>query len=720
MVAITCAMSIQAEAQNLKKEITLDDIWLKGSFFASGIDGGKSMADGEHYTLLEANKEGVSIKKYRYKDGKEVSEILNTANQNNAELKAFRDYEFSKDERKILIATETEALYRHSSKSFYYIYDVANKSFTQLYPEAKQSLAGFSPDGSKLAFVVSNNLYIKDLASGESKAITTDGQVNAIINGASDWVYEEEFGFDKAYEWSPDGQYLAYYRFDESKVPEFSMDVFGTELYPTQSRFKYPKAGEPNAEVRIFIYGLNQQKNIPVNLNREYEYIPRIKWTSDPGELCVYVMNRHQNELELYTAQANTGETNILFKETDNAYVDINDDIRFLKGGSFIWTSERNGYNHLYWIQNRGSKITQITQGNWDVTKFYGIDEAGKTLYFQASRQHPGNTEVYSIGIQGTKLINLTPEAGSNSAIFSSTFSYFIHTHSASAKPSVYTLKNNKGKTLRVLQDNKQTAERIAEYKVAPAEFIDINTEEGVNLKAWVIKPHDFDPNKKYPLLMHVYGGPGAQTVVNRYDPANFFWHQMIANMGFLVVSVDNRGTGHRGRDFKKATYMQLGKLELEDQIAAAQWFAKKDYVDASRIGIWGWSFGGYLSSLAITKGSEVFTFAIAVAPVTSWRFYDTIYTERYLRTPQENASGYDDNSPLNFTKKLKGNYLLIHGTADDNVHYQNAMRMVDALVKTNKDFDMMMYPDKNHGIYGGYTRYHLFKKMTDFLNQQL
>ena len=709
-----------AYGQSDKKDISLEDIWLKGTFFARGIDGGKSMADGQHYTLLESSREGVSIKKYKYSDGKEVAELLNTQEESNKALKSFNQYEFSKDEKQILIATETEALYRHSSKSFFYIYDVAQKSFKPVYPTAKQSLAGFSPDGKRVAFVVENNLYIMEVGTGNTQQITQDGEFNKIINGASDWVYEEEFGFDKAYQWSPDGKHLAYYRFDESEVPEFSMDMFGKDLYPTQSRFKYPKAGEANAKVAIFIYDLDKKAAIPVDIPRDYEYIPRIKWTSDAGQLCVYVMNRHQNELELYTVSAQNGQASLLFKETDNAYVDINDDIRFLRGGDFIWTSERDGYNHLYLIQNRGKRITQITKGNWDVTKFYGIDASGKTLYFQASVKHPSNTEVYSIGINGRGMKNLTPQEGSNSANFSSTFAYFIHTHSASAVPATYVLRDRNGKAVRTLRDNEASAKKIQEYKVAPAEFMGIDTEDGVNLKAWVIKPYNFDPNKKYPLLMHVYGGPGAQTVVNRYDPANFFWHQMMANMGFLVVSVDNRGTGHRGRDFKKATYLQLGKLEIEDQIAAAQWFAKKDYVDANRIGMWGWSFGGYLSSLAITKGAEIFSFAIAVAPVTSWRFYDSIYTERYLRTPQENASGYDDNSPLNFTKKIKGKYLLIHGTADDNVHYQNAMRMVDELVNANIDFDMMMYPDKNHGIYGGYTRYHLYKKMTDFLKQQL
>ncbi|GCD77044.1 peptidase S9 [Thermaurantimonas aggregans] len=705
-----------------KKDITLEDIWLRGAFRSAGYRAGESMNDGLHYSLMVQTPAGFSVVKNRYSDGKTIDTLISAA----ALTKAFGNpftfsgYEFSADEKLVLLTTDVEPIYRHSSQAVYYIYNPATNELQKLSKTPSQRLAFFNPEKNIIAFVNDNNLYIKNFQTGEETQITTDGKKNEIINGATDWVYEEEFGFDRGHYWSAKGNFLAFYRFDEREVPIFSMDIFGSDLYPRQEQFKYPKAGEKNAVVTIKIYQLATKKTIVVQLPEDYEYIPRIKWTPDDATLMVYAMNRHQNTLDLYLVDAIIGKAEKIFTETDRAYVDVNDNIQFLSANSFIWTSERNGYNHLYLVENRGKKITRITKGKWDVTEFYGYDPSTRTLFFQASALHPGRTEVYSIGLNGRNLRRLTPDDGTNTASFSKTFRYFIHTHSRAGKPPVIAMRDNTGKLVRTLETNESAQNRLEAYNLSTTEFFTFKTSEGVELHGWMIKPVDFDPNKKYPVLMHVYGGPGAQTVVDRYDPANHFWHQMLAQKGFIVVSVDNRGTGHRGAAFKKATYLQLGKLELIDQIETAKYLGDLPYVDKERIGIWGWSFGGYLSSLAITKGADYFKLAIAVAPVTHWKFYDTIYTERYLRTPQENPSGYDDNSPAQFAGRLRGKYLLIHGTADDNVHYQNAMYMTERLVQANKDFDMMMYPDKNHGIYGGYTRLHLYRKMTDFILNHL
>ncbi|GCD79310.1 S9 family peptidase [Schleiferia thermophila] len=717
---LVIAFSVPAVSQ--KKEITIEDIWLKGAFVASNYRAGASLNDGQHYSLMVMTPSGVSLVRNRYSDGKTVDTLVSAAklSQLNGGPLQFSSYEFSADESLVLLATSEVPIYRHSSKAIYYIYDLINNRLQKLSDTEYQRLAFFNPVKNLVAFVFDNDLYFKDFSTGEQTRITADGKKNEIINGATDWVYEEEFGFDRGHYWSEKGNFLAYYRFDESEVPVFGMDVFGTGLYPTREEFKYPKAGEKNSDVQVYIYQLNTRQSIPVILPGQYEYIPRIKWTPDDATLMVYAMNRHQNVLDIYLVNATTGKAEKIFSETDKAYVDVNDNIRFISKDAFIWTSERNGYNHLYLVEKRGKKISPITKGNWDVTDFYGYEPQSGTLYFQASVNHPGRTEVYSIQLNGKNLKRLTPDDGTNTASFSKTFHYFIHTYSKAGQPPVIVMRNKTGALVRTLTDNEHLVGKLSAFQLSQTEFFSFKTSENLELHGWMIKPADFDPNKKYPVLLYVYGGPGAQTVIDRYDPANHFWHQMLAQKGIIVVSVDNRGTGHRGAEFKKATYLQLGKLELLDQIETAKYLSTLPFVDKERIGIWGWSFGGYLSSLAITKGADYFKLAIAVAPVTHWKFYDTIYTERYLRTPRENPSGYDDNSPALFANKLRGKYLIIHGTADDNVHYQNAMYMTERLVQANKDFEMMMYPDKNHGIYGGYTRLHLYRKMTDFILNNL
>ncbi|NNM16384.1 MAG: S9 family peptidase, partial [Bacteroidia bacterium] len=630
------------------------------------------------------------------------------------------DYTFTDDEQKVILTCDEERIYRHSTKANHYVFDIKSKKTTAVSADGKQRYATLSPDNKHLAFVRGNNLYIKNFSSGKETAITTDGEHNKIINGATDWVYEEEFAFDRAYQWSADGNKIAFYRFDESKVKDFTMMRFG-ELYPEEVTFKYPKAGEDNALIDIYIYDIPSSKKVKADVGTETDmYIPRIKWTEEPNQLCIFKMNRHQNNLDLLLCDGNTGSTKLIMNEKSETFIEIDDDLTFLDDGKrFIWTSMRDGYNHIYLFDMQGKLLNQITKGEWDVANYYGYNNKTQTFFYQSAEKSPLERHVYSINLEGKKK-NLTKQDGSNSAAFSSTMDYFLHTNTASAVAHTYAMRDGGGKEKYVLEDNEELNEALKEYDVKPVEFVSFKTSDNVELNAWMIKPPNFDANKKYPVLMYVYGGPGSQTVQNSWGGANFMWYNMLAQNGYIVVSVDNRGTGSRGEAFRNCTYKNLGHLETLDQIEAAKFLSKMPYVDADRIGIWGWSYGGYMTALCLSKGDGIFKAGISIAPVTNWRYYDTIYTERYLRTPQENASGYDDNSPINFVKDLQGSLFLVHGTADDNVHYQNSMEYVNELVKHNIDFDMFMYPNKNHSIYGGATRYHLYNKMTNFILEKL
>lgn len=706
-----------------KKDVSVSDVWQRYMFFARSTGGLRSMNDGAHFTVLDRDANGSKIDKYSYESGEMVSTILSAGDIKTEDGTAlnFDSYQFNADESKVLLGSNTESIYRHSSRSNYYVVDLATKSVKAIEAEGKQQLADFSPSEDKVAFVHGNRMHVQDMEDGSLISFGT-GEENRFIAGAVDWVYEEEFSFHKGFHWSPEGNYIAYYQFDESAVPTFSMDVYGNALYPQQDVFKYPKAGEVNSIVDIHIYDLKNQKDYKVSIPAEFEYIPRIKWTQEDDELVITTLNRHQNHLQLWEVEVEDDalEVELLLEEKAESYVDIHDNLTFLENNSFIWTSEKDGFNHIYHYDDDGDLIRQITKGNWEVTNFYGMDEDSKTLYYQAAERSPLERDVYSISLKGRKKKRLSTQAGTNSATFSKGFKFYINRFSAVDVPTYETLHASSGKQVRVINDNAGLKKRLEGYNVSYKEFLQIPNEEGTLLNAWMIKPSDFDPSKSYPVLMFVYGGPGSQTVQNSYDAGNGMWYQHLASKGYIVVSVDNRGTGARGRDFRTVTYQQLGKYETEDQIAAAKWLASQDYVDGNRIGIWGWSYGGYMSSLGITKGADVFKAAIAVAPVTNWRFYDNIYTERFMRTPQENADGYDDNSPINHVEKMEGAYFLVHGSADDNVHVQNTMRMIEALVQANKQFDLFIYPDKNHGIYGGNTRYHLYTKMTEFILENL
>jgi len=713
LVALFIAQSVSAQ----EKMIQLEDIWASRTFSPEWVWGINSMNDGVHYSSLNYGSDNVYVTEYSYETGDSVSTIVDSKN---LEGISFGDYSFSADEQKVLLQTETESIYRHSSRSKYYIYDRSTETSQELSTD-KQRLAQFSPDASKVAFVRENNIFIKDLKSNSETQVTTDGEMNKIINGATDWVYEEEFAFDNGFLWNASGTKIAYYRFNEEAVPEFSMDMF-SDLYPSQYRFKYPKAGEVNSTVEILIYDLASNEIIEADIEVEDEfYIPRIKWTKDENVLSVQRMNRHQNNLDFILVNAIDGSAKTIFTETDEAYIDVTDNLTFLNDGEhFVWTSEKSGYNHIYLYNLKGKQVRKITKGYYDVTDFYGVDETNNTVYFGSAERSPMHRDVYAVQLNGRNKRVLTNKTGTNSATFSTSYKYFINQHSDANTPYYFSLYNAEGSEVRMLKDNSRLNGALSEYALSQKEFFNFETTKGVNLNGWMMKPHDFDETKEYPVFMYLYGGPGSQQVTDAWGGSNFLWYQMLTQQGYIVACVDNRGTGARGAEFKKCTYQQLGKLETQDQIEANRHLASLPYVDGSRIGIFGWSYGGYMSSLCLLKGADDFKMAIAVAPVTNWRYYDSIYTERYMRTPQENASGYDDNSPINHVEKLKGKYLLVHGSADDNVHYQNTMEMVNAMVNANKQFDLFIYPNKNHGIYGGYTRLHLFTKMTNFIKENL
>lgn len=696
------------------KKLTLEDIYFSNTFSQDWVWGLNSMKNGKEYTVIDYIKNDISIDKYSYKSGKKTNSILKSSEIDSLK---FDGYKFNSNEEKLLLKVNTESIYRYSDKSFIYAFDIKSKELIKISDE-KISLADFSPNGKMVSYVFDNNLYIYELSSGKTTKCTTDGVKNKIINGATDWVYEEEFAIVKGYEWSHDSKFLAYYKFDESNVKEFSMDLFNQNLYPTQEKFKYPKAGEENSKVSIHILNVNTKKSFQVNEN-DFEYTPRIYWTKDSKNLCVFKLNRHQNHLKLLFTNPESKKTVLIYEEKDSRYIDIHDNIKFLNTG-FIWSSEKDGFNHLYKFSYDSKKMFQITSGEYEITKFYGYNESKKILYYQSNEKSPLQKHIYSINIDGTNKKLLSNGKGVNNANFSTTFDYFINTNSAANQPNYITLNNKKGKLIRVIKNSEKLIQTLSNYELSKKEFFSFKTEYNISLNGWMIKPPDFDSNKKYPVLMYVYGGPGNQQVLDNWGGRNYMWYQYLAQQGIVIVCVDNRGTGGRGADFKKCTYKELGKLETEDQISANKYLASLDYIDQNKIGIWGWSYGGFMSSLCLLKGNEIFNFAIAVAPVTNWRFYDTIYTERYMRTPQENPDGYDLNSPINYIKQLKGNYLLVHGSADDNVHYQNTMEMISSLVKENKQFDLFIYPDKNHSIYGGTTRLHLMTKITDFIIKNL
>ena len=701
-------------------------IWASGTFYPKTIKGINPSEDGKYYTSIERDKSKIEIVKYDYSSNKKVATLFSNVSFNKFE---FSDYKLSNDQNWLLLFNSKESIYRRSSKSFYYIYDIQNNLLKPLADSSlgKQRLASFSPDNRKIAYVRNNNIYYTYLVDTLEIPVTSNGKINELINGATDWVYEEEFSIHKGFFWSPDGSKIAYYVFDERDVKQFEMEIYDN-LYPSQYKFKYPKAGEDNSLIAVKVFDLDNLKTFDFDIGKNPDiYIPRIIWSKGNNELIVFKMNSLQNKLELLSGKFNNQNNpnsgvNIkkIYSETSSTYIDIHDNTFFISKDEFIWTSEKNGFNHIYLVNYSNNTEKRLTSGKWDVTNVYGFSSKDQTIYFQAAKSSPTEREIYSLNLNSNQLNEISKLKGTNDADFSTNFQYFINTHSDANHPFTFTLNNKNGEILKVLEENKNLNKKMKKFDLVEKTFFKILNEDGLDLNAWIMKPKVLDTVKKHPLLMFVYGGPGINTVNNSWSWMNYFWFQYLVKKGFIVVSVDSRGTGYRGKEFKHSTYLQLGKLETEDQIFAAKKLGELNYIDENNIGIFGWSYGGYMSSLCISKGAEVFNSAIAVAPVTNWRFYDNIYTERFMRTPDENGDNYDVNSPINHVGKIKGNYLLIHGTADDNVHFQNSMEMVNSLVKSNIEFDFFAYPNKNHGIYGGYTRLHLYNKMTNFLIDNL
>jgi dipeptidyl-peptidase-4 len=703
-----------------QQKITVEEIYT-GAFRAKAMDELQALKNTNQYTVLNTDRSTRSqqIELFDYATLQKVATLIDTKN-----IPALADgidsYTFSNDEKQILIANNSNPIFRHSFTADYYLYNITTKEISKLFDQVQEPT--FSPDGTKIGYAKANDLFILDLKSNKTTQVTIDGKKNAIINGITDWVYEEEFAFVRAFDWSADSKKLAYIRFDESEVPEFSMNIYKKDLYPTVETFKYPKAGEKNSIVSLFIYDVaaGASKNIALGNYSDF-YIARMKWTNDANTLCAQVVNRHQDNLDLLFIDGNSGAAKVVMNEKDAAYVDVTDNLTFLKDNSFIWTSEKDGFNHIYLFDKNGKLKNQVTKGSWEVTSYYGFDEKTKSIYYQSTENGSTVRDIYRISLDGKNKVKLSQQIGTNNATFSPNFDYFINTYSSATTPPTYTLNTSKdGELVKGILDNVSLLDKLKKYNLPSKDFFELTTEKEHKLNAWMIKPKDFDANKKYPVFMYQYSGPGSQQVANDWLDTNDMWFMMLSQQGYITVCVDGRGTGFKGAAFKKITQKELGKYEVEDQIDAAKVLGSYTYVDKSRIGIFGWSFGGFMASNCILKGADVFKMAIAVAPVTNWRFYDSIYTERYMQTPQENASGYDTNSPINFADKLKGNFLLIHGTADDNVHFQNSMQFVEALVQANKQFDWAVYPDKNHGIYGGKTRIQLFNKMTNFIKEKL
>ena len=704
------------------QELTVEKIWKSKEFTQKSIEGFNSMNDGEHFSKISVIDGKNAITKHTFLNYKGQGEVIlkfEDLKDDGKEL-IIDSYEFNSDETKLLLKTETRYVYRRSFTAVYYLYDLTTKLLQPLDSKhSPQTLAEYSPDGSKVSFIHGNNLYVKDLTTNKVKQLTKDGKQNNIINGSTDWVYEEEFAITKGYDWSPDSKYIAFLKFNESQVKEFTLSFYNN-LYPDLYTYKYPKAGEKNSVVTAHILDLEKGRISKIELGK-YEYIPRLKWANNENNLIIQTLNRHQNELKYHLINFNKKRiiSNVFFEEKSSTYVEIDDNLSILKDGkTIIRTSEIDGYNHIYQINFNGES-KQITKGKFDVIEFLGINENTQTIYYSSAEKDAFYKGLYKIHISGNEKVSISSEKGTNDAEFSNGMNYFIKSFSTANSATIYTLCDANGKELQIIEDNKELNDRLKSYNLPSKEFITIKG-ASQDLNAWIIKPSNFDKSKKYPVYFHVYGGPHFNLVTDSYAGGDYLYHQLLAQKGYIVIGIDPRGTMYRGTEFKKSTYLQLGKLEVEDVIAAAKEVKKLIYVDSTRLGIQGWSFGGYLTSLAITKGADHFKTGIAVAPVTNWKYYDNIYTERYMRTPEENKSGYENNSPINFVSQLKGNYFIIHGSTDDNVHYQNTMEMTNALIKSNKQFSQFIYPNRNHSIRGGNTRYHLYTMLLNYTLENL
>jgi len=720
LILLVCFFDSSAQ----DREISFFNIF-DGTFHTSSVQNIEWMADGQYYTGTARMNSGMEIRIFDTLSGE--FDVLVTTEELRSQFPdagQIQEYQMSEDEQKVLIKTDIETQWPHQSKSNNFVFDRNRGEFSKLGTrENKQQFAELSPDGQRAAFVQNNNLYWTDLhnSEGEIIPVTEDGELNKIINGSTDWVYSEEFDFAKAWFWSPDSEKIAFYRFDESVVEDYVISAWNG-AHPDLMRLKYPRAGEENAEVSIGIYSIRTGETIWLEFPDDTEYVPRIEWIKDNGILSVKTLNRLQNHLKLFFVDPDTGIPEKVWDRSDDTWIDINDNLKFLSGGnSFIYMSDEDGYNHLYHYDYSSNTKEQITSGEWEVTELVGVDENNSSLYYISTEISPIERHIYRINLDGSGKERLSSEAGWNKVNMSPDFRYYIHYHSRVIGPPTYTLRKSDGVKIRTLEDNQGAVNTLENFRLPEITFETLELDNAGDLNAVMITPPDFDPDKKYPLLLYVYGGPGSQSVTDYYRMGHTqIWHYYLATKGYVIATVDNRGTGGRGRDFMKQIYRKLGQYDTADQIEAARYLSRKDFIDEERIGIWGWSYGGYISSLALAEGNDVFSMAIAVAPVTHWRYYDTIYTERYMQTPEMNEEGYERGAPLNHVDNITGQYLLIHGMADEDVHFQNSVDMVDTLIRYNIQFQSMFYPNRNHGIYGGNTRLHLYRLMTNFLMEKL
>ncbi len=703
---------LQAQQYTLKELV-------EGRFSAKGIGQMESSADGMHY--YQTDPENRAVIKYSYATGKAVDTLFNTRRARECTFDTFQGFLVSPDENRVLVYREREQIYRHSFKATYYYHDVRRNLVRKLTQNSsKQMIPTFSPDSKMLAYVADNNIWLAKFDFDTESQVTKDGEINKIINGSTDWVYEEEFGTTRLMEFSPDSKLLAFVRSDESQVREYQFQTFNRELYPGFYSYKYPKAGERNASVELRVFDIDSRTIRKMDLPLESDgYIPRITFTGNPDELVAMTLNRNQNRFDMYFVNPRSTVAKLVLREESNYYIDADllNSIHFLSN-RFTYLSEKEGYSQIYIYGFTGTLQKKLTTGQYDVTTLLAVDEQTQTLFYEAADESPLRRNVYRINIDKGQPQKLSVRQGYNQASFSNHGKFFVNRFSDTRTPPLITLHDATGKELRVLEDNGQLAAQLAAAQLPQKEFITVPAADGITqLNGWIIKPVRFDASRKYPVVMIQYSGPNSQQVLDRFGTD---WNYALANEGFVVASVDGRGTGARGEAFRKQTYMNLGVMESDDQVAAGRYLASLPYVDGNRIGIWGWSYGGYNVLMSMSRGNGFFKAGVAIAPVTDWKFYDSVYTERFMRTPQQNAAGYADGSAISLASRLEGQLLLVHGMADDNVHFQNSVEYSRALIAAGKHFEMFFFPDKNHSIYGGNSRLYLYEKVIDFYRKNL
>jgi len=701
------------------QKLSLEAIYKYPLFIPDIVEGINSLNDGIHYTRLI---NGSEIVKYNYEHGEKVEVLFTLDTTCHKKISEISEYTINRNENKILIAGEKQEIYRYSYLTDYYVYNLIDSSLIPVFTGEKQQSASLSPDGNYVAFVYKNDLYIRDFISDTLVRVTTDGLKNQIINGSPDWLYEEEFTLLTGFYWSDDSRKIAYYRFDESPVKEYNITLYDS-LYPSAFSYKYPSAGEANSQVDIYVYHLLSGKHVKMIADRDSDmYIPRIKWLPTSDDICITSLNRRQNAVDLLLCNAETGISRSLYSEVNDRFLsEFSDDfVSFIDSGKqAIILSEKSGYMHMYRYNVDGSFVNQVTSGNWEVDEILGIDDYTQRIFYTSTEVSPLERQIYSIRFDGTEKTKITAQHGVHTAEFSKTFKYYILTSSDANTPFKVGLYNIQNELIRMLEENLFVSTLIKEFNFSEKKFFRFQNKTGDTLNAYYILPPNFRKNKKYPVLIYVYGGPESQFVMDQWEKS-LAWFQLLAQHGYIIACADNRGTDGRGESFKKCIYLQLGNLETEDQIALAEYLKSQPYVDRNRIGIFGWSYGGYMSLLCLMKGNNIFKTAVAVAPVTDWRYYDSAYTERYMGTPRENAYGYDQSSLLMYVEQLQGKLLLIHGTGDDNVHIQNSMMLVKKMIEADKQFEVQFYPDQDHSISDGNSTYHLFKRATDFIFNSL